>query len=144
MDGWMDGITDSMDKSLSKLQRWWWTQKPGMLQSMGSERVRHNGVTELHWTGAKLFSFWWCHIYLIFSDSLSWHLSILISGLLPQTLKVLFGRDSSSPINSDWISGHICGNVLGQVGFLSGSILGQGHYPRTLKTGMRVYATGSE
>ena len=25
---------------------WWWTGKPGMLQSMGSQRVRHNWVTE--------------------------------------------------------------------------------------------------
>ena len=26
---------------------WWWTGKPGMLQSMESQRVRHNWVTEL-------------------------------------------------------------------------------------------------
>ena len=25
---------------------WWWTGKPGMLQSMGSQRVRHDWVTE--------------------------------------------------------------------------------------------------
>ena len=29
---------------------WWWTGKPGVLQSMGSERVRHDWVTELNWT----------------------------------------------------------------------------------------------
>ena len=28
---------------------WWWTGKPGMLQSMGSQRVEHNSVTELNW-----------------------------------------------------------------------------------------------
>ena len=28
---------------------WWWTGKPGMLQSMGSQRVRHDCVTELNW-----------------------------------------------------------------------------------------------
>ena len=39
---WLDGITDSMDMSLSKLQEWWWTGKPGMLQSTGSQRVRHD------------------------------------------------------------------------------------------------------
>ena len=26
---------------------WWWTGKPGVLQSMGSQRVRHNWTTEL-------------------------------------------------------------------------------------------------
>ena len=26
---------------------WWWTRKPGVLQSMGSQRVRHNWATEV-------------------------------------------------------------------------------------------------
>ena len=29
---------------------WWWTGKPGMLQSMGSQRVGHDWVTVLNWT----------------------------------------------------------------------------------------------
>ena len=28
---------------------WWWTGKPGMLQAMGSQRVRHDWATELNW-----------------------------------------------------------------------------------------------
>ena len=32
---------------------WWWTRKPGMLQSMGSQRVRHDWATELNWN-------YWC------------------------------------------------------------------------------------
>ena len=28
---------------------WWWSQKPGVLQSMGSQRVGHNWATELNW-----------------------------------------------------------------------------------------------
>ena len=28
---------------------WWWTGRPGVLQSMGSQRVRHNRATELNW-----------------------------------------------------------------------------------------------
>ena len=28
---------------------WWWTWRPGMLQSMGSQRVGHDWATELNW-----------------------------------------------------------------------------------------------
>ena len=46
---WLDGITDSMDMSLSKSGSWWWTAKPGILQSKGSQRVGHDWATELNW-----------------------------------------------------------------------------------------------
>ena len=29
---------------------WWWAWRPGVLQSMGSERVGHDWETELNWT----------------------------------------------------------------------------------------------
>ena len=29
---------------------WWWTGRPGVLQSMGSQKVGHDWVTELNWT----------------------------------------------------------------------------------------------
>ena len=35
---------------------WWWTGKPGVLQSMGSQRVRHDWATELNW-GLPLLCF---------------------------------------------------------------------------------------
>ena len=43
---WLDGITGSMDMSLIGPGRWWRTGKPGMLQSMGSQRVGHGWETE--------------------------------------------------------------------------------------------------
>ena len=30
-------------------ESWWWTGKPGVLQSMGSQRVGHDWMTELNW-----------------------------------------------------------------------------------------------
>ena len=45
--GWLDSITDSMDMSLGKLQEIVKTGKPGMLQFMGSQRVRCDLATEL-------------------------------------------------------------------------------------------------
>ena len=43
---WLDGITDSMDLSLSISGRWWRTGKPGVLQFMGSQRDGLDWVTE--------------------------------------------------------------------------------------------------
>ena len=37
----LDVITDLMDMSLSELPDWQWTKRPGMLQSMGLQRVGH-------------------------------------------------------------------------------------------------------
>ena len=43
---WLDGITNSMDMSLSKLWEIAKYRKPGVLQSKGSQRVRHNLATK--------------------------------------------------------------------------------------------------
>ena len=45
-DGMLDGITDTMDMTLSKLQEMVMAREADMLQSMGSQRVRHDLATE--------------------------------------------------------------------------------------------------
>ena len=45
---WLDGITDSMAWVWASSGSWWWTGKPGVLQSMGSQRVGHDWVTKLN------------------------------------------------------------------------------------------------
>ena len=43
---WLDGIIDAMNMNLGELQEMVSEGRPGMLQSMGSQRVRHDWATE--------------------------------------------------------------------------------------------------
>ena len=45
-DGWMASLTQWTWVWASS-GNWWWTGRPGVLQSMGSQRVRHDWATEL-------------------------------------------------------------------------------------------------
>ena len=47
-DGWMASLTQWTWVWASS-GSWWWTGRPGVLQSMVSQRVGHNGATELNW-----------------------------------------------------------------------------------------------
>ena len=47
-DGWMASLTRQTWIWTSS-GSWWWTGKPGMLQSMGSQWVKHDWVTEPNW-----------------------------------------------------------------------------------------------
>ena len=46
--GWMASPTQRI-RFWASSGSWWWTGKPGMLQSMGSQRVGHDWATELSW-----------------------------------------------------------------------------------------------
>ena len=48
-DGWMASPT-WWKWVWASSRHWWWTGKPGMLQSLGLQRVRHDWETRLNWT----------------------------------------------------------------------------------------------
>ena len=50
----LDGITDLMTWVWVNSGSWWWTGRPGVLQFMGSQRVRHDWASELSWTELKI------------------------------------------------------------------------------------------
>ena len=47
-DGWMASLTRWTWLWVIS-GNWWWTGRPGVLQSMGSQRVRQDWATELSW-----------------------------------------------------------------------------------------------
>ena len=47
-DDWMASLTQ-WAWVWANFRGWWWTGRPGVLQSMGSQRVGHDWATELKW-----------------------------------------------------------------------------------------------
>ena len=59
MNGWMASLT-WWTWVWASSRSWWWTGKHGVLQSMGSQRGRHDWPTELNWMKPEshLVAFW--------------------------------------------------------------------------------------
>ena len=53
---WLDGVTTWWAWVCVGSRSWWWIGKPGMLQSVGSQKAQHNWVTELNWTVALVIN----------------------------------------------------------------------------------------
>ena len=56
---------------------WWWTGRPGMLQSMGSQRVVHDWVMELNWTDWLLVPSKCFFSSLPIHESVQWKIRLL-------------------------------------------------------------------
>ena len=73
---WLDGITDFMDMSLSKLWELVMDGRPDVLQSLGSQRVEHDRTTKLNWI-FFLYCCKHCSLCLRSPPSVpSWHIPI--------------------------------------------------------------------
>ena len=76
-DGWMASLMQWTWVWVSS-RSWWWTGKPGVLQSMGSQRVRQDWATEPNWT-ELIFLFHQMPLFLIEGKLL--HSNVLASAI---------------------------------------------------------------
>ena len=61
-DSWMASPT-RWTWVLVNSRSWWWTGRPGVLQSMGLHRVRHDWATELNWTEESFLLLPWVPLW---------------------------------------------------------------------------------
>ena len=71
---WLHGSPTQWTWAWVNSRSWWWTGKPGVLQSMGSQRVGYDWVTELCSTNFHIFaiSLKYFLIFLILSPLIYW------------------------------------------------------------------------
>ena len=80
-DGWMASLTQWTWVWVGS-GNWRWTERPGVLQFMWSQRVRHDWATELNWTELKLtmiITSWVCksNHYVIQLNHIQCYMSII-------------------------------------------------------------------
>ena len=79
-DGWMASLTQWTWVWVNS-SSWWWTGRPGMLQSMGSQRVRLNRANELNWLLKSAIWYWSTFLnkcsYIIFKH-IYWFIRFLL------------------------------------------------------------------
>ena len=66
-DGWMTSLTQWTWVWASS-RSWWRTGKPGVLQSVGSQRVGHDWATKLNWIVENKHPFFWYYWFLIVTE----------------------------------------------------------------------------
>ena len=105
--GW-DGLMVSLTQwtwDWASSGRWWWTGKPGVLQSMGLQRVRHEWATELNngllYLNVTYFicTFLYCWTSKLFLVSCEYHHIVECSQIYFKVLK--FPKNQSNQFETE-------------------------------------------
>ena len=75
-DGWMASPTQ-WTRVWASSKSWWWTGKPGMLQSMALQRAGHDWATELNWKHSGSSSNPYKNVPPLNPDILQWVIHLL-------------------------------------------------------------------
>ena len=104
-DGWMASPT-RWTWVWANSRSWWWTGKPGMLQSMGSHRVRHDWETELNWTFVLIIrptqknnSSYYCQVFFFFS----WIIRVYFPIIMDHSEKAMAPHSSTLAWKIPWM-----------------------------------------
>ena len=101
-DGWMASPTQ-WTWIWTNSRSWWWTGRPGMLQSMGLQRVGHNWATELCYTHRYVYVYTYAlplliQIHVPLLTTVQCHLLHKASQLQLQIPTVLYSSQSTDQI----------------------------------------------
>ena len=108
-DGWMASLTQWTWVWVNSVS-WWWTGRPGVLQFMGLQRVRHDWATELNWTecgrAQELRVSEWNESRWVVSDSatLDYTLHVILQARILEWVAFPFSRGSSQPRGQTQVS----------------------------------------
>ena len=85
-DGWMASMTRWTWVWVNS-GSWWWTGRPGVLWFMGSQRVGHDWVTDLIWSGENMNSYDNLMVKIIYLLQCYWNLFLPIIIIIRLSLK---------------------------------------------------------
>ena len=87
---WLDGTTDWWAWVWGNSGNLWWIGRPGVLRSMGSQRVRHDWVTELSDWGRKKVGLTYRWLFLSEEKTGSFSIAFGVSGPTQSCLQPVF------------------------------------------------------
>ena len=91
-DGWMASSTQWTWVWVNS-GSWRWTGRPGMLQSMGSQRVGHDWVTELNWSNfIKMYHVYLKEFLIINDGEILWNLKLIINSFISPLFFILISQ----------------------------------------------------